>query len=251
MNMFFQKASQAIQQCHSINNWRSFFFFKLVSYDHAPWNYETSSDSLCLFHFLWLKDKDLSTAGGHIREPPSHFLLACQIESSHQHNPQKFRRVCELEGRLCFFSLFVCICHDKLWVWLKLWQQLKFCVTRSWARGLLALCQLSRRKQADSPFKRTTSMSQYVKPQASPRAQTSDILPSKTNRTTHGIYFGCRSHRWPFSEATRAPSKVHNGSVTRVESSFERPSWDRDATSSLKPWGPTERRFLWPDDQRK
>lgn len=130
--------------------------------------------SLCLFHFLWLEDNDLSTAGGHIRDLPSHFLLVCQIESSHQHKPQKFRRVCEFEGRSCVFISFSFfffsfldpdwVRNYKLWVWFKLWQQPIFCGTASWAGGLWALCQPSPRKQADSPSKRTTWMSQYVKP---------------------------------------------------------------------------------------
>lgn len=77
--------------------------------------------SLCLFaHFSCLKDNDLSTAGGHVRDLPSHFLLACQIESSYQHNPQKFRRVCEWEGRLsaciCFMFCFFCVWYSNIMI---------------------------------------------------------------------------------------------------------------------------------------
>lgn len=109
--------------------------------------------SPCLFHFLWLGDNDLSAAGGHVRDLPSHFLLACQIESSHRHNPQKFRRVCEWEGRL---GVFFCFVFSFFCVWLSnimtncgfdscFGANLKSCDAASLAGGLRALCQLSRR----------------------------------------------------------------------------------------------------------
>lgn len=37
----------------------------------------------------------------------------------------------------------------------------------------------------------------------------------KQYRTTHRIYFGFRSHCWPFPEATPAPSELYNGWAAR------------------------------------
>lgn len=153
-------------------------------------------------------------------ETPSHFLLARQIKSPNKHSPQKFRNVCGWEDVLCFF--FLCVCHNDImthfvntgWVWFELWREPKLCHAASFAGGVWACCQLSGGNMTDSLAERTTWMSQYVKPKASP-GLTLLILWLQNKSYSHRIYFSYRSLWWPFSDAVWPSSAVYNSSTVR------------------------------------
>lgn len=124
------------------------------------------------------------------------------------------------ERTCCVF--FFCVWHNDIirhfvntgWVWFELWREPKLCHAASFAGGVWACCQLSGGNMTDSPAERTTWMSQYVKPKASP-GLTLLVLRLQNKSCSHRIYFSYRSLWWPFSDAVWPSSAVYNSAAVR------------------------------------
>lgn len=95
------------------------------------------SDILKLSIFLRQRlshtDNDLAVAWGHVWNPRSHFLLACQMKSSHKHAALKFRHVCV--GQEVFLDIMTFCKHWAGLIWVLAWTWLLSCCQFCW-RGV-------------------------------------------------------------------------------------------------------------------